>query len=964
MPTLEFQLLGTMMINGSPASDLLPGARGRQLLATLLQHANRFVAFGTIADNLWEGNPPRSAAANVRTHVGSVRRAIAAAGVSAEVQTRPGGYQILVQPDLLDTSRMQDLLVAARQLQESAEYEGALRSVDQALDLWRGVPFEDLPVCSAWLPQITRWEQVHAEALALAIGLHLDHGDPWQAAELVRRRLDADRYDESAWSLLVQCHLKGGMVSQAVQVLAEARQVLADELGADPGPELTVLESQIGDDPEVSGLTAVPAAPDQLTPHPIPAQLPHDLPDFTGRQQQIDEAMALCARRPEHRPAVLVVTGAPGVGKTVLVTHLAHRLRDWFPDGQIYLDLRGTTTPLSAPFAVAEALAAIGISNPSDEPDRAAALLRSELANRRLLLVVENAAAAEQLTPLIPGTGDSAVLITSRRRLADLPGALMFDLDLPDIAEAAELVGRVAGIEDSEQRALLAQACGRHPLAIRIVCGRLRHRPDTDVRSLAAQVSDAHPIEGRDHGRSAFRASAELSCSRLTPSAGRALRTLGALELGEFSGLTVEAATGCADEAGGLLAENLLLANQSASGPTTYQMHDMLRAHVRGWTTALGEDPAETVRPVLLSWLTASSRAARALPTTYFGPQPDLVEADLGPDWDDLIDDPSGGWFDAERQRLDGMVATAIRYGFTDLAWKTVVSWSPYFDLRGHTRAWYSALTKVLKPVRAAGDVRGLASVLRDLGQVMLYRDLADEATLALRESRGLFVSIGDWAGAGFASIGLAAADDNRGRVGAGTREHSQRALAWFEQAGHRPGIAVAHNAIALSYVAGGDFDRAERWLESALGVAREVDDRHRIGQILRRCADVRRGRSDCAGAQQCLQAALEIFLELGDHRCVGYASTGLGRLLLAGGDTSGANRQFREALAAGRRLADPAAQAAAWDGLADAMLHGRSEERAAQCLQRSIRAWQVADRPQQAAAASARLASLEPAQQ
>ncbi|SDT41791.1 AfsR/SARP family transcriptional regulator [Microlunatus soli] len=956
---LEFQLLGTMLINGEPARSVLPGTRAQQLLATLLQHPNRYVAFDTIADNLWDERPPKSAAANLRNHVGAVRRAIAATGLRSRVETRNGGYQIAISPQLLDTSRVDELLAEARHLVSVQQPQDALPLINEALALWRGSPFEDLPICSAWAPQIARWELLHTECLDLAVRLNLEFGDPWQAAGLVRGRLDTDPYDETAWCQLVRCCLAGGMVSQAVQSLADARQLLADDLGTEPGPELQELERQVRDDPTESGLTVVPMLTGGHERRAdSPAQLPQDVADFSGRDDQLAETVALFNRRPEDRPAVLIVTGPPGVGKTAFVTHAAHQLRQAYPDGQIYLDLRGTSTPLSPAFAVTEVLAALGISNPSAELGRAAALLRSELANRRLLVVVDDAGSAEQLTPLLPGTGDSAVLVSSRRRLTEVTGAELLDLDVLSIDDAAEMVGRVAGIAEPSERLLLADACGCHPLAIRIAGGRLVRRPDLSVRALARRLSDpSRALNELTLGEIAFSSTAQLSCSTLGAAAARGFRTLGTLEVGEFSGLTVDVAAGD-DGAEALLEQNLLRVDRSPDGRVSYLMHDLLRFHARRWADEIGEDVGGNVRAMLTSWLGVSGLAAAALPSSYFGPQPDLPPPDVDAGTLAEIRAAPDAWYDGERRRLDAMVASALRHDCADLASRLILAWSPYFDLRGHTSAWISGLEQVLAPTRAAGDDFGLGCILRDIGQVALYRDAPDEAADALAESLQRFVAVREWVGAGFASIGLVVADEMRGTVTDRTRRRCGEALDWFTRADHPAGIAAAHNALALVHLARGEYDRAMPVLERATAAAAASGDRHRQAQVLRRYAEVHARRGEIAAGERKLESALRIFLDLGDHRCAGYASTRLGRLKLASGDDTGARRQFREALAAGRRLADPAAQAEAWSAMAEAV-QADSQAQAVGCLQRSIRAWQVADQQAKAAAVADRLAQL-----
>ncbi|GAA2095341.1 BTAD domain-containing putative transcriptional regulator [Microlunatus panaciterrae] len=955
-----FEILGPMTVTGETAVRLLPGSKPRQLLATLLLHPNRYVSADFIADNLWDGQPPNSAAANLRTYVRLLRTRISERTGAATIETRPNGYALMISPDELDSTRLESLVSEARHLSRVGDFAGALALIDQATGLWRGTPLEDVPVCSAWQPQLTRWEMAYTEVLDEAIRLHVDHGDPRRAARLVRDVLDRDPYNEDLWCQLMRCYLAAGQPQFALAAANEGTAVFDTELGVEVGAAFAALAAQARSAttartaPAGPGLDVeVPAVRDADLPmerqrgRSVPTQLPMDVAGFCGREDQLAELSDALRQRSAARPFVAVLSGPPGVGKTALATRLAHAVRSSFPDGQIFLSLRGTGDPVEPAFAVSEALMSLGVQTIPEQVDRAAALLRSELASRRVLLVLDDAGSASQVSPLIPGTGDSAVLVTSRRRLTDVVGARPFDLDVLDLDSAVAMAAEIAPQRSATDLAALVRACGFHPLAIRIAAARLSRRPDLSAQALVARLTDPdHALNELTLGETAFRTSADLSLRSLAPADGLGYRVLGALDIVEFPGWVVDLSGGSSTTTDALLEENLL---QQGRGPRNqsreYRMHDLLRWHAREWGHDHRDEVDLGVRRVLLGWLVLARHAANALEYHYLGNAIDLPAGAPA-----LPVPPGAGadWFVAEQARVAELTSTAMRHGLVDIAWRLACTWSAYFDLTGHTDFWLRLLNQVLPSAHGVDDPYGEATVRRDLGQVLLYRADLDGAAGHLAGSAALFRRLGNVDGVGIAEVGLGVGCRLRGELDQ-SEAHVSSALNCFQRAGNAHGEAHAMNSMATIQLARGDCDRAEPWLNRAQALAVELGDHHRVAQVLRQIAAMHSRRSDLTSARAAMEEALAIFGRLGDHRCAGMAHSTLARMLMKADDLSGARREFTAALTLADGAGDAVAQAVASEALASVSIRAGRTDEARRYLQRSIRNWQFAALPRDA---------------
>ncbi len=861
---MAFRVLGPLEaeVDGRPVA--LGGPKPRLLLATLLVHANTAVSTDVLVDVLWPAAPPRSATANVRTYVHGLRRLL-----DDRIEHRPAGYLLRAAPEEIDLCRFE-----------------ATRDPD----LWRGRFLADLPPSHVFEATAARVTELWLSAREHRIRARVDRGELDATTAELRGLLRDHPLREELWQLLIRTLTAAGRRADALHAYGEAERVLREELDAAPGPAL------------LAALTPV-------------CQLPLDLPDFTGRDDLVARLTGLLADRAS--PVVVVLSGPPGVGKSAVAVRVAHLVRAAFPDGQLHLDLAGTSTSPRRPLDVlAELLRALGRTElPRTLPERAA-LLRSTLAGRRVCLVLDDAGSAAQVEPLLPGAGSSAVLVTSRVMLPELTGAQPVALDVLPEPEAARLLDRIVGTArtraEPDSATAILRFCGHLPLAIRVAGTRLAHRRGWTLRTLADRLRDERRrLDELRTGDLAVRAGVALSYASLPPAAARAFRLLGLLGPVRWPGWVVGAlldgdpGDGDPGDSGGtggdvldLLVDSHLveLVGSDATGAPRHRLHDLLRCYAN----ELAERDAAAVGRVLAGYLARASAAAAAMP--YFGVLPPA-----GPPAAP-VEDPVA-WFDAERHTGVAMVALAGSWGADDLAWRLATTFAPYFDLRGNQDDWQRTHTVALTAARRAGDRRGVAIVLRNLGQVALYRDAYADAQSAFSAAHRLFAEAGEDRGAAVALAGL-------GTVLRVLGEHDRaldcchEALALFARVGDRSGEAVARLAAGSVWLARGCLAQAERWFTDAHELCAAIGDRHREAHALKRLAALHQRRGDLPAAREHAARALAIFRELGDEHCVGYTNQSLGELCLADGELADADRLLGSALDLHHRNGDRRSEA------------------------------------------------------
>ncbi len=919
MTILGFRVLGPLEVTVDGQVVPLGGPKPRLLLAALLLQPNVVVSTELLIEVLWPSSAPRSAAANIRTYVHSLRKRLADGdpALGERIGSRASGYILKASPAEIDHVAFGELAARAQAALGRGETESGLDLLDQAEALWRGEVLEGLPHDHGWGATVARLTELRLAVSEQRLRARIELGRTAEAVAQLRGLVTEHPLREELWQQLIVALRADGRTTDAIEAYATAERVLADELGTEPGSRLKELRASL--------IVTSSGSPETVARPTAPVcQLPLDLPDFTGRDVVVGTLVDLFRkRRAQGQPAIAVLSGAPGIGKSSVAIRVAHAVRDDFPDGQLHVDLAGTSSSPRVPMTVlAELLRALGVPDaglPRDLAERAA-LLRSRLAGARMCVVLDDAGSAAQVRPLLPGAGSCAVLVTSRVRLPDLAGATPVDVDLLPETEAAELLEGIVGAErvaaEPESATAILRHCGYLPLAIRVAGAKLTHRPGWTLRVLADRLRDERRrLDELRVGDLAVRASVTLSYDLLPMSAATAFRGLGGLGSVQFPAWVVAALLGrtYADDVLDVLVDAHLveLAGSDGTGEPRYRLHDLLRCYaVELRAQDVPAKARDATKRVLEGYLALAVDAADRLPIHFFGLYRDDAAAQPGlpPGTGHLVEDPAA-WFTAERHTCVAAVSLAAELGFDALAWRLAAALAPYFDQRGHQDDWLHTHAVALAAARRSGEVRGEAIIQRNLGQIQLYRDSYAEALVSFEQSQQLFDKIGDTQGAAIALAGLGTVLRIKGDV-AVALEHCHAALDQFSAAGDPHGEAVSRIAIGAVWLARRRFESAERWFTEALEQSAAIGDRHREAHALKRLAMLRQHQGDLAGARESVDRAIAIFNELGDDHCVGYANQNLGELYLHSGDLAHAQLLLVNSLSVHRRNGDRRSEA------------------------------------------------------
>ncbi|HEU4422490.1 MAG TPA: tetratricopeptide repeat protein [Pilimelia sp.] len=913
----EFRILGPVELWIAGRSVGLGPGKQRAVLAVLLVDSGHVVQGDTLIDRVWGESPPAEVRGLVYTHVSRIRRRfteVAAAGVG--LSRRPGGYLLEVDADSVDLHRFRHLVAAAR---SAGDPEQAACSYRQALDLWRGNPCADLS--GTWFDQLrAELNRERTAALADRIDVELLLGRHTELLPELRTLHQAHPLDERLAAQAILAAYRGGQQAEALERYEEIRRRLADELGVDPGPELQQLHQRmLRGDPALSPADRISvratAAPGDF--RPVPAQLPNDVAGFTGRDRELADLYRLVAAEPTTAVVISAIAGTAGVGKTALAVHWAHQVRGRFPDGQLYVNLRGVARipPMAPVEALGHFLHALGVPHEQIpvELELATNLYRSVLADKRVLILLDNAASAEQVRPLLPGIAGCLVLVTSRDRLGGLvarDGARRLALDVLTPAEANQLLVRILGHDrvrtEPDAVSELARLCAYLPLALRIAAAALTDAPRRTVSGYVSELTEGRlatlAVEGDE--TTGVRATFDLSYTALAPQAQRLFRLLG---LVPGPDVTAETAAALADipvrQARTLLGRLVTAHLLDEHIVDRYACHDLLRAYAV--EQASGDPDAQAAGRRLHAWyLGAVDAAARQL-------YPEKLRLPVDPPDDAPTPDPmfdshtqAVAWLDAELANL----SAAARHGPRQIAWLVADALRGYFWLRRNAGDWRviaraglaAAAAEGNEPAqvaahlslgdacRARGDfdraiehytqglalgrrsgwLEGVAGVLSNLGltywQLGRLQAAADQYAEALRLNQ-LTDRLGGQA-AVLGNLGLVYRD--MGRLEASVNHYAQ-ALALHRKLGARTGEANALGNLAEAYHALGRLDLARSHLTESLALHRELGEPGAEAECLRILAEIHRDAGQYREARESAQAALSVANRNGDPRWI-----------------------------------------------------------------------------------------------
>ncbi|WP_051802207.1 AfsR/SARP family transcriptional regulator [Actinocatenispora sera] len=841
---MRFAVLGPLSVRAADGTAVpVPGERCRAVLAVLLWHANRPVPVSVLTEAVWHGAPPDSAASNLQTYVSRLRRLLPAVSLTHAY----GAYRLTVPDDELDLSVYAARVEAGRAALAAGDAAAAAAGLRAALGLWRDRPLVDVDV-PLLEPDADALEDDRLAVVEdcmeaeLAGGRHADLVGELQALvgkHPLRERLRGQ---------LLRALAASGRTAEALEAYARARDELADALGTEPGPQLRELHTRI-----LRGeIVAAPAPRPTLTPASV-CQLPAQVPDFTGRRDELAALTALLSAATDTVP-VAVVTGTPGGGKTALAVRAAHSVRAHYPDGQLFTHLAGGSgRPRDPADILAELLRALGVAGPSlpDGLAERAAAYRSLLAGRRVLVVLDDATDAAQVRPLLPGTPGSAVLVTGRRQLPGLSGhAHPVRLGPLGAAEARAMLAAAVGADrlaaEPEATDRILAACGRLPLALRVAGARLADRPDWAVETLADRLDDEQRrLDELAVDDVEVRASLSLSYAGLAAPVRRGLRLLALLDPVTVADWSIAALLGGADPTaehgeaseadtdrvvGALLAANLLdPVGRDRAGQPRYRLHDLLRTY--GRERARTEDPVEARRAAIrrlfhrAATLTvlADEGVPRQEPVPRLPDDPPAPTA-TGPLVHRIRRDPRA-FLDAERANLIAAAIHVAGQGRTGQAAWFAGHLHPQLWLDGRTEDLIRLHTAIRDAAGATGDEPARLRTEYLLGRVLTRRGEHDAALRAVTrcEHEAERLGLTHLFACCLATRGhllrstATDADDSLG--------YARRAVELFAELGDRAAATAAQRELALALNRAGRSDEAFAVLEQAVAGARELAD-------------------------------------------------------------------------------------------------------------------------------------------
>ena len=943
---VKFCVLGPLRVQGNDGEErTVAGARQQVLLAALLVRAGQVVSTDILAEYLWDGSPPGGARATVQSYVMRLRRQLGPAGGS--LKTRPSGYLMDVAEEL-DLHRFGRLEREGRQAAANAAWQQATSAFAEALALWRGEPLADVPSDALRQEECGRLTEARLAVTELWAEAALRTGQARDVVPELSRLCAAHQYREGMHGLLMTALYRSGRRVDALNTFTAMRNRLIEDIGVEPGPQLAGLHASIlADDPALADdapaesqrapqpgapvadgpadVTAVPPedavrlAEGPSEPPVVPRQLPGAVRHFTGRADEL-RALASLIEDGGKVPGMAVITalgGMGGVGKTALAVYWAHQVAAAFPDGQLYVDLRGFS-PDAVPVTPAEAvrgfLDALGVPS-SRRPASAEAqyaLYRSLIADKRLLVLLDNARDASQVRPLLPGTASCVALVTSRRRLTSLAaaeGAHILDLDVFDPPDARELLDRRLGAARSKAQAdamdELVRLCSGLPLALSIAAARAAGRPDR----LVSLVDDLR----REHDRLAalnagdpvtdVRAVFSWSLRELDDRAAWMFRVLGLHPGPEIS---VPAAASVAGYSRGdarrALADLTEAHLLTESSPGRYALHDLLLSYAGEQAGDLPEaDRRAAARRMMDHYLHSGFIATQRLEPrrnqiVLGSPAPGVATEALA-DGKEALD-----WLQRETTVLVAVARRAAELGFDTEAWQILWTCQQFLHQSGRWQELISSLLTALSAARRTGDQEGQAHMHAGLGLAYSRLGAFDEAQAHLTDALALRTAIHDLDGQINAHLRLSVTYEAKGLLPdalhharkslelSRTGENSyvgdalsavawcsalcgqfqlslatcDESMRWYEAIGSDPGRAAVLDTRGYCYQHLGEHDLAIDCFRQSAEICRDVGDKYNEATVLGHLGDAHHDAGARQAARDAWQRALVILEGLG----------------------------------------------------------------------------------------------------
>ncbi|MCK2237947.1 MULTISPECIES: BTAD domain-containing putative transcriptional regulator [unclassified Crossiella] len=870
-PEIEFRVLGPLEVRVGGVALVIGAAKQRVLLAALLLQAGDEVRFEELTGTLWESAPPASPRAALHTYVRRLRQALPGPDL---INTTEHGYRVDLAPEQLDLFRLRSLITGAERARAAEDADSERACLAEALDLWRGPVLVDIPSEPLRQTDAARLSEQRLVLLERRIELDLDLGRHrelvGELTELTTRHPLRERF----WEQLLLAQVRGGRQAEALRAFGRISSLLKAELGVRPGAALRALHEAI-----LRADTSLyrRAQRKPVPPGPVPAQLPADIPDFIGRAaltEQIGEALT--------GSGLVALSGPPGAGKTALAVHTGHRLREHFPDGQLHVNLRGyAPEPALAPEQIlARFLRALGV-RPEQVPIRVeaqTAMYRRLLADRRVLVLLDNAADPAQIAPLLPESPGCAVLVTSR---TEFPHSI--PVGMLDPAESVDLLSSILGPAavraEPESVAALADTCAHLPLALRVAAANLLGHQVGDYLDQLRQGDRLAKLAVDGDAAAAVRLTFDLSYTELAPDRQYAFRTLA---LAPGTDLSLRAAAVMLDwpidQAREVLTNLVTVSLLQTTSLDRYGYHDLIRLYAR---QKAGPDGTEVAR--LDDYILGAAHDAAEL----IMPEPLSAELDRPgargiEQFEDL--EQALAWLDTERGLILAIIQAA---GESDRPW---VSWSlaralrNYFYFYDHRAEWLIAAEAALRAAEHSGNTLMVASMSDGVGTAFWSvgdYERARQSYGRAQELLGSAAAGGEVLAGIRLHIGIVALETGHARE---AESAAALALAHWRDAGSAKQIAQALVNLGTAKGRSGDLGQARRLMLEAIKLCRRIESRFGEGLCATNLTYTCLVAGDYAVALDWSGRALAINAELGrtEPDCFEHLATihcALGRL-------------------------------------------------------------------------------------
>jgi DNA-binding SARP family transcriptional activator/tetratricopeptide (TPR) repeat protein len=926
---LRFSVLGPLRAwRGDVEIDCGPPAQ-RKVLALLLVAGGQPVSMPQLIDLLWDHTPPVSAANSVHRSIGLLRRQF-----EPDLPTRQrghwlvrqqGNYRLNVDADTLDLLRFRELGTSANTELAAGRSEQAVLEFLAALDLWHGACVSGMELAARAQPTFTRIDRERLLLAQDAAAAAREAGRPRDVLPVLRELATLNPTDEALHAELMLCLAAAGRQAEALAGYATVTRALSAEIGVQPGQALRrahdqVLRQQTG--------AAVTESSTQVATERVvrPAQLPPDLRVFAGRTEELARLTASIPLDGRGVP-ITAISGMAGVGKTTLAVHWAHDLAERYPDGQLYVNLRGFDSSgraLPADKALTGFLHVLGVPLnriPADTAEQAA-LYRSLLAGRRVLVLLDNACDVAQVRPLLPATPGAMVIVTSRRALLGLAashGARLVELEPFSPAESRETLAlRIDADRLAAEPGAVAEvldACGGLPLAIAVVAARAVVNQWLSIAEIAAELRDERTrldaLDGSDASvdvRTVF----SWSYQMLGPDAAALFRLLSVPPGPDTSARAMAALAGRPQaQLRQHLAELIQLALLTEPAPGRYIAHDLLRSYAEELSAEQdAEDLRVEARARCYDYYLYSMRSAKPgmlasrVPMLLPGPRAGVVPDELPTRAE------ATAWFDREHQVLTNAVAQAAEIPqLRHYSWQLALSMQPHLHRLGYWADWIMVMSTALGAATAQRDLFAEAHCHRSLAGAYHVLDRNDQAAIELTRTRELFDTLGytEQNAKLECNFGWVRQEQHRYEEALG---HFQRAVVLFAEQHDEPGQALAVLGIGEASCRLGKYESAAETLERSIELYRELDDRGGEAHGWNRLAAVHYARGDLTTAAEHYQYAIELHRQENDPTGVLNCQIELGDLRLSLGDRAGARELWSLALATLEDLRLPKADA------------------------------------------------------